>query len=459
MLLDAVLARFVEQSPITVMAQLGFERVLDPSWVDELFERHRQRQYHRELLFSTTVDIMALVALGLRPSVHAAARARQDLEVSLSALYEKIGHTEPALGRALVVESAKRLGPVLGPFKKKQAPLCPGYRTRIVDGNCLAPSEKRLKALRPVRSAALPGRSLVVYDPDSGLVVDVLPCEDGHAGERTLMASLVVNAQPGELWIADRNFCTFAIVSAWHQRACAFVVREHGRNAKLTVCGPLHEQGTSDTGLVYEQPVEMLGPDGETLRLRRIEIRLSKPTEDGDTTISFLTNLPAQVSALQIAALYRRRWSIETMFQKLESVLHSEVRTLGYPRAALFSFCVAILAYNVLNMLQAAVETKHEIEPRSPAELSLYFVATEVKAVHAGMMIAVDAGCWDALRHLPDDDFGKLLLVIAAHVAPAALRRNVRGPKKVVKKTRIPPSLAGAHVATSRMLKKGGRPS
>lgn len=459
MLLDPILARFVKHSPITVMAQLGLERVLDPSWVDDLFERYRQRQYHRELLFSTTVDVMALVALGMRPSVHAAARARQDLGVSLSALYEKINHTEPALGRALVVESARRLGPVVGPFKGKQVPICPGYRTRIVDGNCLAPSEKRLKALRPVRSAALPGRSLVVYDPDSALVVDVLPCEDGHAGERTLMASLIDSAQPGELWIADRNFCTFAITSAWHQKSCAFVVREHAVNAKLTACSLLNKQGISDTGVVYEQRVDLQSSDGEILRLRRIEIQLSNPTEGGDTTIGLLTNLPAKVSALEIAALYHRRWSIETMFQKLESVLHSEVRTLGYPRAALFSFCVAILAFNVLSMLQAAVEAQHNIEPRSPAELSLYFVATEIKAVHAGMMIAVNTQQWDSLRQLPDDAFGQVLLQIATYVSPATFRKTVRGPKKVVKRARIPPSVAGAHVATSRVLKKGGRPS
>ena len=222
MMLDAVLAQFVKHSPITVMAQLGLERVLEPEWMDQLFEEQRGRQYKRELLFSTTVDIMALVALGLRPSVHAAARARQDLAVSLSALYEKINHTEPALGRALVRESAQRLAPVVEPLKGQQPPACPGYRTRIVDGNCLAPSDKRLKALRPVRSAALPGRSLVVY----------------------------------------------------------------------------------------EQPVDLHGPDGGSLRLRRIEIHLDKPTGDGERTISLLTDLPAHVSAIQIAALYRRRWSI-----------------------------------------------------------------------------------------------------------------------------------------------------
>lgn len=357
------------------------------------------------------------------------------------------------------MESAKRLDPVVETLREQQPPVCPGYRTRIVDGNCLAPSEKRLKPLRSVRSAALPGRSLVVYDPDTALVVDVLPSEDGHAGERMLMASLVVNAEAGELWIGDRNFCTFAIVSAWHQKAAAFVVREHACNAKLTVCSPLREQGSSETGVVHEQSVDFEGPDGSSLRLRRLEIHLNKPTEDGETIISLLSNLPAQVSALEIAALYRRRWSIEKMFQKLESVLRSEIRTLGYPRAALFSFCVAVLAYNVLSMLQTAVEAEHHIVPRSPAELSLYYVADEVKTTHAGMMIAIPAEQWDPLRGLPLDRFCQVLLQIAANVKPAALRKNVRGPKKVIKRESIPPSLAGAHVATSRVLRKGRQPS
>jgi IS4 transposase len=460
MILDAVLERFAEHSPITVIAQLGLERVLEPSWIDELFEEHRRRQYHRELLFSTTVDIMALVALGLRPSLHAAARSRQDLAVSLSALYEKINHTEPALGRALVAKSAERLEPIIKRLKGDSSAICSEYRIRIVDGNCLAPSEKRLKPLRSVRSAALPGRSLVVYDPDTALVIDVLPCEDGHAGERTLMTSVVANAQPGELWIADRNFCTAAIASAWHRKASAFVVREHNSNARLAICGPLHEVGLSETGVVSEQPVDFEMPDGgDSLRIRRIEIQLLTPTEDGETVIRLLSNLPAEISALDIAALYRRRWSIENMFQKLESVLQSEIRTLGYPRAALFSFCVAVLTYNVLSMLQTAVETAHRIEPHSPAELSLYFVATEVKAIYAGMMIAVSPDVWHSLQRLNLDEFCQILLQIAARADPVAIRKTVRGPKKVVKKERIPPSLAGAHVATSRLLKKRGQPS
>jgi len=52
------------------------------------------------------------------------------------------------------------------------------------------------------------------------------------------------------------------------------------------------------------------------------------------------------MKATKLAQLYRRRWRIENLFQRLESVLHSEVRTLGHPRAALLAFGVALLAYN-----------------------------------------------------------------------------------------------------------------
>jgi len=98
-------------------------------WIDELFEEQREKQYTRELLFSTVVDLMGLVALGLRPSLHAAAQSDPDLPVSLAALHDKVNRTEPQVVRALVQGSAERLLPVVQPMKKR----APGRRaTRCV---------------------------------------------------------------------------------------------------------------------------------------------------------------------------------------------------------------------------------------------------------------------------------------------------------------------------------------
>ena len=87
---------------------------------------------------------------------------------------------------------------------------------------------------------------------------------------------------------------------------------------------------------------------------------LDQPTRDGDTEIHLLTNLPAKdARAKVIAELYRKRWTIETAFEELEATLNGEINTLGYPKAALFAFCVALVSYNVLSTVKAALRSVH----------------------------------------------------------------------------------------------------
>lgn len=280
-MLDAVLARFIEARPVAVLAQLALQRALPAVWVDAVFETHAEQQYTRELLFTTVVELMALVAVGLRPSLHAAAREARSagpLGVSLQALYEKVNHSEPAVLRALVQESAQRLAPVLAPLRPRAAAAAPwpaGYRVRVLDGNHLPASEKRVGPLRGQRAGALPGQALVLYDPVADLVVDLVAGEDAHASEAAYVPPLVAAASPGELWLADRHFATRGILTALHARGAAVLVREHGAHPHPTPAGARCPAGRCATGAVYEQPVECpppAGTDAPSLRLRRIEV-------------------------------------------------------------------------------------------------------------------------------------------------------------------------------------------
>ncbi|MEF9388769.1 transposase, partial [Ralstonia solanacearum species complex bacterium KE056] len=88
--------------------------------------------------------------------------------------------------------------------------------------------------LRGHRGAALPGHSLVVYDPDLGLVCDVVACEDAYESERAGMQPLLDSAQAGQLWIADRHFCTHTIMQGWSRAGAEFIVREHARHPRLS---------------------------------------------------------------------------------------------------------------------------------------------------------------------------------------------------------------------------------
>lgn len=104
------------------------------------------------------------------------------LPVTLAALYDKVKRTEPQVLRALVQGSAARLEPVVAAVGSQ--PSLQGWQLRILDGNHLPASDKRLAPLRSHRGAAMPGHTLVVYDPDSALVTDILACEDAHERAR-----------------------------------------------------------------------------------------------------------------------------------------------------------------------------------------------------------------------------------------------------------------------------------
>jgi IS4 transposase len=455
MLADSILERFVETTPLTVMARMALERALDPSWVDTLFEEQRGRQYTRELLFSTVVELTSAVALGLQPSLHAAAQARRALPVSLPALYGKLRRTEPGLMGGLVRGSFERLAPVAHKLESKQSEWVHGLRVRIIDGNHLPASEKRLGVLRGFRGAALPGHSLVVYDPELDLVSDLVACEDAHAQERSGMQDLLERVNPDDLWLADRNFSTSTILFGIAGRAGKFLIREHGRTPNPTELTPLKRVGRIETGEVFTQKVECTDPQGRRLGMRRIVLQLDQPTEDGETTIRLLTNTSLrQLPACKAARMYRNRWRIEGMFQRLEVALQSELRSLGAPRAALLAFTVAVVAYNVLSLVQRAITVAHPPE-QTGIELSFYYVANEMRSHYVGMMVALPPEVWSNTGTDSPLQLARKLKELARRVQPHRLRKHPRESKPKPKPGYAPASMARRHIATSRALAAG----
>src|SRR5579885_1644733 len=208
MMLQPVFERFVNDSPATVMTRVTLEHALQSAQVDRLFTQTAERQYTRELLFSTVVDLMALVVCRIQPSLRAAYQdAREQIPVTVRALYDKVNHVEPAISAALVTHVGSRLAPLIQRMAGGRVPLLAGYRVRILDGNHLAGTEHRLKELRPLAAGALPGQSLAVLDPELQLITHVVCCEDGHAQERAYLNEVVPLIERRDVWIADRNFC------------------------------------------------------------------------------------------------------------------------------------------------------------------------------------------------------------------------------------------------------------
>ena len=204
---SSIFERFVQSSPVTVMVRATMERILSAENLDELFEATAERQYTRELLFSTVVNLMSLVVCNIRPSVNAAYRAfEKQIGVSRVAFYSKLNGIEPQVSQALVRYTAKELTPLMKELGGQLPELLPGYRVKVVDGNSLGTTEHRLEDLRTVEGGPLPGKSLVVLDPSLMLAIDVFPCEDAYTQERALLPEVLATVKPNDLWIGDRNF-------------------------------------------------------------------------------------------------------------------------------------------------------------------------------------------------------------------------------------------------------------
>jgi IS4 transposase len=451
MILGEVFERFAHDSPLTVMAHGVMENALNPTVVDRLFEEVAEAQYTRKLLFSSVVDLMSLVVCRIKPAIHAAYQARQaTIGVTIKAVYEKLDRIEPGLSEALVGTTARRLEPVIEAMGGGRAPLLPGYRVRILDGNHLAATEHRIAELRVTRAGALPGQALVVLDPRLMLATDVVTCEDGHAQERSLLGRVLPLVAPRDVWVDDRNFCTTDFLFGIAQRGAFFVTRQHAATLHWEFAGKRRRRGRIETGEVFEQTITARNDAGEILILRRITVELDQPTRDGDREIHIVTNLPRRdAPAQRIAELYRGRWTIETAFAELAATLNGEVETLGYPKAALFAFCVALVAYNVLSAVKAALRSVHG-EQRVAEEVSAYYVAEEVQMTHRGMMIAIPEDEWVVWHDLTPRELGAVLVELAGLVRMEEYRKSPRGPKKPP-----PQKQSGAkikHVATAKIL-------
>ena len=447
----SVLERFERDAPTSVMAHLALERALPPGWIDEVFEAHRERQYARELLFSTTVELMALVSLGLRPSLHAAARGAPELPVSLAALYGKVNRTEPAVLRALVRGGTERLAPVVAAVGQGAAEgaCLPGWEVRVLDGNHLPASEKRLAPLRDLRGAALPGHTLVAYDPDAGLVVDIIPAEDAYQSERVSALPLLADARAGQAWIVDRHFCTADLLGGWQAAGAGFVAREHARHPRLAEEGGWRACGRVETGEVREQTIVA---EGQAAAWRRVELALDAPTEAGERAIRLWTNLPEEVDAGRIARLYRARWTVEGMFQRLENVLRSEIAGLAHPRAALLGFAVAALAHNVLTLIQRCVERAHRAEGQPAPKVSTYHLAWQIRGGYGGMLIALPPEHRPSCVEADPAPLAERLMHLARRVDLRQVVASKRGPKIHKPKPYIDGAAARAHVSTARIL-------
>lgn len=450
--LSKLINKFCEKSPISAMSRGLLENVLTAERLDTIFDVAAEGQYTRNLLFSTVFGLMTLVVTRVFPSVKAAYQSeKEDINTSLTSVYNKINGFDTQLSETLVRETAQDLKTIVDEMQGCASPLLPGYRLKLLDGNCIEPTDRRLKVLRHTGAQALPGKLLVVYEPEYQMATEIVAIEDGHAQERSAFDALLPTVEGNDVYVMDRNFCTQQFLDDLASKDAYYVVRHHGKMPYEDI-NTEKKVGEIETGTVYEQWIAI--KSGENLqdkrKVRRIRIKLKKVTRNGDENLYIITNLTKNAAdARKIASLYRHRWKIETIFQELESYLESEVNGLGYPKAAIFGFSVAVVAYNLMSTIKAALRSSYG-EEKVENEVSGYYIAGELARTREGMELLIEPEEWEPFQRLTAAAMAKKLLTLAKSVKLSKYKKAKRGPQKV--SNREKPSKKEPHVSTARLL-------
>ena len=122
---------------------------------------------------------------------------------------------------------------------------------------------------------------------------------------------------------------------------------------------------------------------------------------------------------------------------------------MGYPKAALFGLCLALVASNLLAVVLAALRGVPG-EEKVEAEVSLSSIANDISTTYHGMMIAIPEAEWDVFARMSAPDLVATLRDLAQRVDLWAYRKSPRGPQ------RAGPTHDGSakqgHVSTAKLL-------
>jgi hypothetical protein len=115
------------------------------------------------------------------------------------------------------------------------------------------------------------------------------------------------------------------------------------------------------------------------------------------------------------------------------------------------SFCVTILAYNLLATVKAALRVVHGSETVEE-KVSFYHLAEDVRRTHCGMMVAIPEPHWSVFRDLDARKMADLLVELAGRVTLSRYKKaKTRKKKAPTPRTHNPEQ---PHVSTAKILAK-----
>ena len=365
----------MRRSPLAAAVLEAADHLFDSTMLDSIYDAHRGRCYEDKLGFGTFLRLTREALIGHGGSAH---KLFLELEhkgqnpIDESNFYRKLANPPTAVSRALLLEGTQRLleimpaglgqvsgtdsGPIPGLASGQAAaevPTCfDPFEVVIIDGKKVRNAEHRLGPTRGHKGKLLGATAVVALDARRGLVLAMNDSQDGMTNDVPLVPGLMdqlreVIHRP-ILSVSDRqydNLKTMEVLSA--REGDAFVVR-----VKKTF-GFTTESST----IAFDSQCRMIRDETGVAFAGKKQIRVRRITlfRAGEEDVVVVTNLldSNAYSGIDIAELYRLRWSIEQVFQQVVETFGLQDLIGSSPKAAVLQLSYCLLLYNLLQVVKA----------------------------------------------------------------------------------------------------------
>lgn len=427
--------------------------VLDPRFLEGVFEEHRGRSYKSELSFPSMVSLIQDALLEHGGSGHQAMKRSEDLEVSIQAAYGKLRRVPISLSLGFFAHATDRLREVFPEAVGISLPASlEAFDAFAVDGKKIKRAAKRLKPARAYSGTPLGGKALAAFDLRNRLLIAFNAHPDGETNDAPLIPGLLPQVRERStrrrLWIADSQFCDLRQPLLFSEGDDAYVIRFHPKNSFERVKDTPVRKGIDRQGRHYQEEWGYLGKAlNSRLYVRRITLYRA-----GEEDIILITNLldADQYPAVDLLDVYLQRWGIERVFQQVTEVFHLQQLISSSPEGTIFQLGFCMLLYNLIQVVRAYIadEQHKDAETISLEEL---FYDTHRELVSLSTLID-SQNIIDYFQ--PVDTALDLKTHLQERFASVWEERWLKSPKKKTPKSTEPKKpINGGHTSIYRILR------
>jgi len=292
-----------------------------------------------------------------------------------------------------------------------------GHRVKLLDGSSVSmPDTPENQAAYPQHTTQAPGcgfptaRVVGIFSLLTGALVD-FAIDALRVAETTLFRRIAGAIEAGEVAVADRYFCSYADIARLQARDVHVVFRQHQSRKddfrKGVRLGRLDRlvQWTKGPRLSWMTPEEHEAlPALMVLRMIRFHCAVAGWRTRTVTVVTTLLD-PRAYPARDIAALFRRRWEIETDLRHVKTAMHMDVLRTESPAMVRKEIWAHLLAYNLVRTLLWDAAAHHRLSP-----LRLSFKGAMQQIIAWGPVGALAARRGDLVLY-----YHALLRAIATH--------------------------------------------